>query len=33
MFGFTAEEFFEAEEGSREDVKVSFGTGAATPTN
>ncbi len=28
MFGFTAEEFFEAEEEAREDVKVDFGTRA-----
>jgi LemA protein len=30
MFGFTAEEFYEAEEGAREDVKVSFSSGAPT---
>ena len=29
MFGFTAEEFFEAEEGAREDVRVSFAPPAA----
>jgi LemA protein len=33
MFGFTDEEFFEAEEGAREDVTVSFGTGAPTATS
>jgi LemA protein len=30
MFGFTAEEFFEAEEEARADVKVDFGTRAGT---
>ena len=30
MFGFTAEEFFEAEEDARADVKVDFGTRAGT---
>ena len=29
MFGFTAEEFFEAEEEAREDVRVSFAQHAA----
>jgi LemA protein len=31
MFGFKAEEFFEAEEEAREDVKVDFGTRAGAP--
>ena len=31
MFGFGAEEFFEAEEEAREDVRVSFGAPAAAP--
>ena len=29
MFGFQPEQFFEAEEEAREDVRVSFGTGDA----
>jgi LemA protein len=32
MFSFTPEEFFEAEEGAREDVAVSFGTPPPTPS-
>jgi LemA protein len=32
MFGFTPEEFFEAEEEAREDVRVSFGNPPATPS-
>jgi len=31
MFGFQPEEFFEAEEDARQDVRVSFGAGATTP--
>ena len=31
LFGFAAEEFFEADEASREDVEVSFTTSAPTP--
>jgi LemA protein len=30
MFGFTEEEFYEAEEAAREDVRVDFGTAART---
>ncbi len=30
MFGFTEEEFYEAEEAAREDVRVDFGTAAQT---